>query len=1361
MGTNSIGWAMVNEAENGNEKSSIIKIGVRVNPLTTDEKSNFEKGKSITTNADRTLKRSMRRNLQRYKLRRRSLIDILKENNFISDDTVLAEHGAGTTFQTLRLRAKAATEEISLEEFARVMISINKKRGYKSSRKASNEDDGKAIDGMSTAKVLHDRGITPGEYTLELINQNVTNLPEFYQSDLISEFELIWNEQRKFYPDLLTDDLKKQVIGLNERQTWSVCQSYFHIEGIRRDKKGKELLKENYELRVKALGNRLDPEHLVMTLQAINRQISESSSYLGNISDRSKELYFNNQTVGQYMMAKLNSDPNFSLKNMVFYRQDYIDEFETIWKTQSLYHKELTSQLKKAIMERIIFYQRPLKSQKNLIGICEFEQRTIEVASNGKKKNKLIGLRAIPKSSPFFQEFRIWQVLNNLKVNGQSLDLESKEELFNELTLKNKLTKSEILKILGLNTMRNSLNFKEIPGNSTMTAIFKAYADIIAISGHCELDITKMSYKQIMEVTEEIFKSMGWNTGLLHFDSCIEGDAIEKQPLFRLWHLLYSYEGDKSKSGNEKLIEKISELSGMPYGYARIIGRLTFTPDYGNLSAKAIRKILPFMKAGNEYSLACEYAGYSHSKSSLTKEELDRKEYVERLETLPKNSLRNPVVEKILNQMINVVNDIFESYGKPDEIRIELARELKKSNKEREEMSSSIARATAENERIRKILQEEFHIDNISKNDVLRFRLYEELKDNGYKTLYSNTYIPREKLFTKEFDIEHIIPQARLFDDSFSNKTLESRQVNIEKSNMTAFDFVSQKYDVDDYKARVEKLDREGAISKAKYSKLLMTESDIPSDFINRDLRNSQYIARKAREVLESAVRFVVPTIGSITDRLRDDWQLVNVMQELNWDKYNRLGLTYEYKDRDGRTIRKIKDWTKRNDHRHHAMDALTIAFTKRSYIQYLNNLNSRIQIGESMHADMRDFELDALKPEDRSYVIMAIERSELYRDDKGKLRFCPPISLDEFRKEARKHLENVLVSFKAKNKVITKNVNITKKSSGVNKKMQLTPRGKLHNETVYGKIRQYVTKEEKIGGSFDSDKISSVAIKRYREALMRRLWEFGNDPKKAFTGRNSLDKNPIFTDEFHNEQVPLKVMTVSMKDSYTIRKQVDENLKPEKVIDAGIRKILQDRLKEYGNNPKKAFSALDENPIYLNKDKGITIKRVTISGVSTVEPLHDDHDFVSTSNNHHVAIYRDSDGNLQENVVSFYEAVAKATMHEPVIDTEYKRDEGWKFLFTMKQNEYFVFPNEDTGFDPHEIDLTNPENYSIISPNLYRVQKFTNKDYYFRHHLETNVDEKRELKGITWKRIQSINNLSGIVKVRINHLGIITHIGE
>ena len=120
-----------------------------------------------------------------------------------------------------------------------------------------------------------------------------------------------------------------------------------------------------------------------------------------------------------------------------------------------------------------------------------------------------------------------------------------------------------------------------------------------------------------------------------------------------------------------------------------------------------------------------------------------------------------------------------------------------------------------------------------------------------------------------------------------------------------------KKIGLSDYENRVEELYASKAISRTKRNNLLMKESEIPSDFLERDLRDSQYIARKAREILEDLVPQVIPTVGSITDRLREDWQLVDIMQELNWDKYDRLGLTETYQDKDGRTIRRIKEATK------------------------------------------------------------------------------------------------------------------------------------------------------------------------------------------------------------------------------------------------------------------------------------------------------------------------------------------------------------------------------------------------------------------------------------------------------------------
>ena len=1425
LGTNSIGWAVVNETEKENEKSSIVRVGVRVNPLTVDELSNFEKGKSITTNADRTLKRSMRRNLQRYKLRRANLIEVLKENGFINDDTLLSENGNKTTFETYRLRAKAATEEISLQEFTRVLLMINKKRGYKSSRKAKSTEEGQLIDGMEIAKRLYEENHTPGQLSLQLLMNGKRHLPDFYRSDLQAEFDRIWQKQSEYYPDLLTEQLKEGLLGKNKTQTWAICAKPFQIVGMKRAKKGQELKTENYQWRVDALTKQLGLEELAIVLQEVNGQISNASGYLGDISDRSKVLYFNNMTVGQYQMSQLENNPNYSLKNQVFYRQDYLNEFEKIWETQAKYHKELTQELKKEIRDIIIFYQRPLKSQKGLISFCEFESRQIEVEIDGKKKTKTIGLRVCPKSSPLFQEFKIWQVLNNIVVSGkvvpnQQTDLfgfegpfkqgkrflyqEEKEKLFAELNYKEKLTKSDVLKLLFGNQKDLDLNFKELDGNRTQSELFKAYQTIIEMSGHGDYDFSKMPAEKALEIVTQVFAGLGFNTDILCFDSNLEAHAMEQQSMFKLWHLLYSFEGDNSELGNSNLIEKLHDSFGFDREYATVLAGVVFPDDYASLSSKAIRKILPHLKDGLEYSVACEYAGYRHSKKSLTKEEINNKVLKDRLELLPRNSLRNPVVEKILNQMVNVVNAIIDEYGKPDEIRIELARELKKSAKEREEMTKSINETTRLHEELVKILQgEPFFLEHVSRNDIIRYKLYEELKMNGYHTMYSDTYIPREKLFSKEFDIEHIIPQAKLFDDSFSNKTLEVRQVNLDKGNATALDFVTEKYGetgAAEYVNRIEILYEKKVISKTKRDKLLMKEADIPSGFINRDLRDSQYIAKKAREILEEIVRFVVPTTGSITDRLREDWQLVDVMQELNWDKYDQLGLTEVIEGRDGQRIRRIKDWTKRNDHRHHAMDALTIAFTKRSFIQYLNNLNARVQKGMDDYIDLDMVELSDLSKEERTAAIYGIERKELHRDSHGKLRFNSPMPLDEFRAEAKRQLESTLVSIKAKNKVVTKNINTSKTKSGGNKRSQLTPRGQLHLETVFGSSKRYITKEEKVGAAFDAEKIKTVANRSFREALLNRLVQFGGDSKKAFTGKNSLDKNPIWLDDLHTAKVPEKVKTVMFETIYTIRKEITPDLRIDKVVDSRIRSILQKRLDKFGGDAKKAFSNLDDNPIWLNKEKGIAIKHVTITGISNAEALHSKRDkegrlildangneqpvdFVNTGNNHHVAIYRkpklDKNGlpimdendeiqyELDERIVSFYEATSRAMQGFPIVDKDYKKEEGWRFLFTMKQNEYFVFPRFDEQgnmiFNPLDYDeawYKNPENYALISPSLFRVQKMTNKDYFFRHHLETMVQDVSELKGITWKRC-GLSGIDNIIKVRVNHIGQIVSVGE
>ncbi len=1370
LGTTSIGWALVNEAENDNETSSIVRLGVRVNPLTADEKSNFEKGKAITTNAERQKGHTARINLQRYKLRRQNLYNCLKEYGWFGNNA-LFEEGKASTFETYKLRAKAAEEEISLHELARVLFMLNKKRGYKSNRKANNKEDGQLFDGMTIAKKLSEEHLTPAEYSLQLLNKGKRFTQGYYRSDLNAELERIWNEQKKYYPEILTDEFKEQLKGKTKVNTNKIFLAKHHIYSA--DLKGSDKKMQSLKWRVEALRQQVDKEILVYVISDLNGQIANTSGLLGAISDRSKELYFNKQTVGQYLWASLEENPHISIKNKPFYRQDYLDEFEKIWETQAAFHKQLTPELKQKIRDVIIFYQRPLKSKKGLISVCELEQRKVKTVIDGKEKEITIGPKVAPKSSPVFQEFRIWQNINNLLLinndtnEKRSLNEEERNLLYQELSIKAKLSKTDALKVLNKNGKQWELNYKEIEGNRTQAILFDCYNRIITLTGHEECNFKKLKASEIRHYVTTIFKRLGFNTDILDFNPLLEKHELEKQPMYMLWHLLYSYESDNSRTGNNSLLRKLETTFGFPEEYATVLCDVVFEDDYSNLSVKAMRNILPSLQAGDDYSQACAHAGYNHSRRSLTKDELEEKVYKDKLELLPKNSLRNPVVEKILNQMINVINTIVTEYGKPDEIRIEMARELKSSAAEREKTTRAISQANTENQRIRDILEKDFALSYISRNDIIKYKLYEELEANGFKTLYSGTYIPKEKLFSKDFDVEHIIPKARLFDDSFSNKTLEARNINIAKSNKTAFDFIKGEYGdegAEVYKKKLDMLLSKDVISKAKYNKLLMSEADIPSEFIERDLRNTQYIAKKAYEILSELVRTVTPTTGEITNRLREDWQLVDVMKELNFEKYQKLGLAEVVEDRDGRKIKRIKDWTKRNDHRHHAMDALTIAFTKPAFIQYLNNLNAR---------------------SNKSSSIYAIENKELHRED-NKLKFNAPIPIHEFRAEAKRHLSAILISIKAKNKVMTQNVNKIKTKQGVIKKIQLTPRGALHNETIYGTKKRPIITMVKVGAALDEATINKISNLTIREALLKRLNEYSGNAKKAFTGKNTLDKNPIYLNAERTKTVPTLVKTIEWESFHPTRKLIDKDLNVDKVVDKCIRNILKTRLEEFNGDAKKAFSNLEENPIYLDQTKKIALKRVSIEGVLSAIPLQTLKDqagkliigkdgkpvlgnYVQTSNNHHIAFYTDEKGNLQDKAVSFFEAAERKSQGLPIVDKNYNHDKGWRFLFTMKQNEYFVFPNEATGFIPTEVNLMDEANYDMISPNLYRVQKVsriekgpsTSRDYWFRHHLETILNDDSRLKNSAFKRINSLKPLEGIIKVRINSIGKIVAVGE
>jgi CRISPR-associated endonuclease Csn1 len=195
---------------------------------------------------------------------------------------------------------------------------------------------------------------------------------------------------------------------------------------------------------------------------------------------------------------------------------------------------------------------------------------------------------------------------------------------------------------------------------------------------------------------------------------------------------------------------------------------------------------------------------------------------------LPKNSLRQPIVEKIINQMINVVNAIIDAHGKPHEIRLELARELKQSKDERDAADKSNINNKKQNDLIATRL-EAMGLP-ATKKYIQKYKFIFPTKDKKWKEadvvnqcIYcGETFNLTEALRGDNFDIDHIVPKALLFDDSQTNKVLVHRHCNSNKLDKTAYDYIAQKGNVklNEYLQRVDDWFARGVLSYGKMQRL-------------------------------------------------------------------------------------------------------------------------------------------------------------------------------------------------------------------------------------------------------------------------------------------------------------------------------------------------------------------------------------------------------------------------------------------------------------------------------------------------------------------------------------------------------------
>ena len=1091
------------------------------------------------------------------------------------------------------------------------------------------------------------------------------------------------------------------------------------------------------------------------SMRGEENQDKKDTEYVAEVKSRYQVLKDAKQTIGQHFYQEFQKNQYAIVKHKVFPREAYIEEFEAIIAEQKKHHPFLNETTIDNLRDRIVYYQRKLKSQKGLINICEFEGF---YAKNKNDKEIFVGPRVAPRSSPIFQTTKIWETINSIRIENKRKDVlvisqEQKHKLYDHLERNDKLTLSELCKILEINKNEWNLNKqleKGLQGNLTRTKIEAVLQESEFDYSHLlqfnlsVMDTDKETYlldKQTGEITEAQQQRK------------ISTD-FEKQPFYRLWHTIYSIkETDECKAALIKnfLLDEAT---------AHTLSKLDFTKSgFGNKSVKSMRKILPYLMDGYMYSDATSFAGYNHS-NSLTKDENIKRKLLEQLPILAKNSLRQPIVEKILNQLVNVVNNIISQYGKPDEIVIELARELKQSKDERNDTFTYLAKRERENENIRAIIQE--YGLRATRNNVIKYRIFREINNDESKINASGIYCGKafgltQALSGDEIDIEHIIPKSILFDDSQSNKTLSHRKCNLDKGNSTAYDFMCTKSEAEftAYIERVNDLYKQKVIGKGKRDKFLMKAKEIPQDFIERQLNETRYIAKKAKELLEQVCYTVYATGGGVTSYLRNIWGYNEVLMNLQLPKYRELGLTeqrtIERPDKTLTQIEVIKDWNKRDDHRHHAIDALVIACTRKGFIQRINTLNA-----SDTRNNMRK-DIDALTAYDNKKSLL-----ENYF-----------FSLKPFStKQVEDTASEILVSFKPGKRVAT----LSKyKAKGINKvKGVIIPRGALSEESVYGKIKS--TESKPVKYLFENP---HLIFKPYIKVLVEeKLMEHGNNAKLALA---SLKKEPIYLDE---EKTIVLEYGTCFKEEYIIRYPLGPDFKKqEKIIDTRIKSIIQARLKEHDNDPKKAFKDLENNPVWFNEELQIPIKSVRcFTGLSAVEPLKKDEfgksvGFVKPGNNHHIGIYVDAEGKKHEHVCSFWHAVERKKYGIDVVIKNahdvwdsilaHKEDypqsfldklpeDGWILEQSLQQNEMFIL-----GMDKETIDKSiQDKNYQLLSKYLYLTWSISESDYWFRHHLETKNSELKKTSGAAeskrFFRFQSISTFEKLLpmKIGISNLG-------
>ena len=622
-----------------------------------------------------------------------------------------------------------------------------------------------------------------------------------------------------------------------------------------------------YVLRADALARPLSAEELGRVLYHLserrgfksNRRTDRQAEDTGVVKEGIADLRtaLGDRTLGQFF-ANINPHSD-RIRSRYTGREDYEQEFAKIIEAQRLHHACLAPKSIRRL-RRHLFWQRPLRSQKGLIGKCSI----------------LTNHRRCPMAHPLAQEFRLLQAVNHLSIihaDGEIRVLlaDERTKLLVALNEKGDLTFAAVRKLLGLKKA-DRFNLEEggekkLPGNRTHKAMFDAL-------GNKWVDLSAEEKARLVGIVRGSSDGADLRGQLstlfpdfFDFAAALDTVSLEDKPASHCKKVLAA------------LIEKMSH--GVPYATARA----DFEAQHGlGNPTDPVAKLPPVLAA------------------------------------LP--GITNPAVIRALTELRKVANEIVRRHGKPDIVRIELARDLKNPRQVRQKMAARMR--TREGERSAASQQLRSHgIANPSRADIEKILLAEEC---GWQCPYTGKSFGMHDLVgvSASVDVEHIFPR-RYLDDSFANKTLcvasENRSVKKDRLPHQAYSGHADRYR--------EILDRVRAFrSDLRDEKLQRFMADaVKPDFASRQLIDTAYTSRVA-------ARYMGLFYGGIVDvrsdkRVRTSTGRLSALLRSAWKLNSILGTDQSPK---GRGI----------DHRHHAIDALVVALSSDSLIKQVADAAGR-----------------------------------------------------------------------------------------------------------------------------------------------------------------------------------------------------------------------------------------------------------------------------------------------------------------------------------------------------------------------------------------------------------------------------------